>query len=72
MNIPSKMYIAVEGLIALAKSQRPCSGDRICKKAHISTPKYLEGIFNDLRKSGIISTRKGHGYDFVRPHSCPR
>ena len=67
MYIPSKMYIAVEGLIALAKSQRPCSRVRICKKAGISTPKYLEDIFNNLRKSNIISTRRGRGYDFIRP-----
>ena len=65
-QVPAKTQYAIRALVHLAKNG-PDSAARIAEAQHIS-PKYLEGILNQLKMSGIIISDRGRagGYRLAR------
>jgi len=73
MRISSKVDYAVRACIELAtrspdRASRPTTGDVIGEAQGIPT-KYLENILSELRRAGILGSRRGSegGYWFARP-----
>ncbi len=65
-QVPAKTQYAIRALVHLARNG-PDSAARIAEAQHIS-PKYLEGILNQLKMSGIIIADRGRagGYRLAR------
>lgn len=65
-QVPAKTQYAIRALVHLAKNG-PDSAARIAEAQRIS-PKYLEGILNQLKLSGIIISDRGRagGYRLAR------
>lgn len=73
MRISSKVDYAVRACVELAarspsRSEGPTTGDAIGEAQGIPT-KYLENILSELRRSGILGSRRGSdgGYWLARP-----
>ena len=73
MRISSKVDYAVRACVELAarspdRSSRPTTGDAVGAAQQIPT-KYLENILSELRRSGILGSRRGSegGYWLARP-----
>lgn len=73
MRISSKADYAVRACIELAvrspdRTHRPTTGDALGAVQAIP-PKYLENILSELRRSGIVASRRGSdgGYWLARP-----
>ena len=70
MRITAKVDYAVRAAIELAEADRknPIKGDRLAQAQDIPM-KFLENILSELRRSGIIGSRRGAegGYWLARP-----
>ncbi|MEY2431671.1 MAG: hypothetical protein QOC92_1396 [Acidimicrobiaceae bacterium] len=70
MRISAKADYAVRAAIELAGADRtsPLKGDRIASAQGIPT-KFLENILSELRRSGLVGSRRGAdgGYWLARP-----
>ncbi|MEY2447912.1 MAG: hypothetical protein QOH79_1388 [Acidimicrobiaceae bacterium] len=70
MRISAKVDYAVRAAIELAGTERssPLKGDRIAAAQDIPM-KFLENILSELRRSGIVGSRRGAegGYWLARP-----
>jgi Rrf2 family protein len=66
-QVPVKTQYAIRALVHLARKGSD-SAARIAEAQHIS-PKYLEGILNQLKLSGIVISDRGRsgGYRLARP-----
>src|SRR5258708_4245959 len=72
MRITAKVDYAVRAAIELAGAERgtPVKGDRIAAAQDIPM-KFLENILSELRRSGLVASRRGTdgGYWLARPAS---
>lgn len=72
MRITAKVDYAVRAAIELAGAERgtPVKGDRIAAAQGIPM-KFLENILSELRRSGLVASRRGTdgGYWLARPAS---
>lgn len=70
MQISTKIEYAVRGLVVLSVENdgKPTPLKEVCRVQNLPM-KYMEHIFNSLRKAGLISSLRGAygGYSLVRP-----
>ncbi|HLI15972.1 MAG TPA: Rrf2 family transcriptional regulator [Acidimicrobiales bacterium] len=68
MYVSAKAEYALRALVALAAAGRPMTADELARSQDLPAS-YLEAILVDLRRRGIIISRRGPspGYRFVRP-----
>ena len=70
MHIPAKIDYAMRALLELASGSQPATAESIAAGQHLPT-KFLSAILGDLRKAGLITSRRGieGGYRLARPAS---
>lgn len=70
MYISARADYALRALVALAAEGRPMTAEELAKSQDLPVS-YLEAILLELRRSGIVLSRRGPdaGYRFVRPAS---
>jgi Rrf2 family protein len=68
MHIPAKVDYAVRALLELAASDSPLKAETLAEAQELPT-KFLASILNDLRRAGLVSSRRGlaGGYRLARP-----
>ena len=68
MYVSAKSDYALRALITLAAEGRPMTADELAKSQDLPV-NYLEAILLDLRRGGLVASRRGPsaGYRFVRP-----
>ncbi|HEX6392635.1 MAG TPA: Rrf2 family transcriptional regulator [Acidimicrobiales bacterium] len=68
MHIPAKVDYAMRALLELAIRDQPTSAESLAEAQELPT-KFLSAILNDLRRAGLISSRRGldGGYRLARP-----
>lgn len=70
MHIPAKVDYALRALLELAQQGGPVTGEALAEAQNLPT-KFLASILNDLRRAGLVTSRRGldGGYRFARPPS---
>jgi Rrf2 family protein len=68
--ISARSDYALRALVTLAAEPRPMTAEELARRQGLPL-NYLEAILLDLRRAGIVSSRRGPaaGYRFVRPPS---
>lgn len=68
MEIPAKVDYAMRALLELAQREEAMTADDIAGAQEIPS-KFLAAILNDLRRSGLVRSRRGidGGYRLARP-----
>jgi Rrf2 family protein len=68
MYVSARSDYALRALLTLAAAGRPMTADELATSQDLPV-NYLEAILLDLRRAGIVSSRRGPGagYRFVRP-----
>jgi Rrf2 family protein len=68
MYVSARSDYALRALITLAAAGRPMTAEQLAANQALPIS-YLEAILLDLRRSGIVASRRGPdaGYRFVRP-----
>jgi len=68
MYVSARCDYALRALIALAAEDRPMTAEQLAQSQDLPV-NYLEAILLDLRRAGIVASRRGPGagYRFVRP-----
>jgi Rrf2 family protein len=66
--VSARSDYALRALLTLASAGRPMTADELATSQDLPV-NYLEAILLDLRRAGIVSSRRGPGagYRFVRP-----
>jgi Rrf2 family protein len=67
MHIPAKVDYAMRALLEIAKSDEAMTSDDLAAAQKIPV-KFLSAILNDLRKAGLVKSRRGSdgGYRLAR------
>ena len=70
MYISARADYALRALVALAAAGRPMTAEELAAAEDLPV-NFLENILSDLRRTGLIASRRGPaaGYRFVRPPS---
>lgn len=68
MHVSARCDYALRALIALVAGGRPMTAEQLASSQDLPVS-YLEAILLDLRKAGIVASRRGPdaGYRFLRP-----
>ena len=68
MHIPAKVDYAMRALLELSQHGEPATAEALAQAQHLP-PKFLTSILNDLRRAGLVSSRRGidGGYRLSRP-----
>jgi Rrf2 family protein len=68
MHIPAKVDYAMRALLELAQHSEPATAETLAQAQSLPT-KFLASILNDLRRAGIVASRRGldGGYRLSRP-----
>lgn len=68
MHIPAKVDYAMRALLELAQRTQPATAEDLATAQKLPS-KFLAAILNDLRRAGIITSRRGleGGYRLSRP-----
>ena len=68
MYISARADYALRALVALAAAERPMTAEELARVEELPV-NYLENILLDLRRAGLVASRRGPdaGYRFVRP-----
>jgi Rrf2 family protein len=68
MYVSARSDYALRALVTLAAEGRPLTAEELAKKQDLPAS-YLEGILVELRRTGIVASRRGRdaGYRFARP-----
>ena len=68
MYISARADYALRALVTLAAEGRPMTADELARAEELPV-NYLENILLDLRRAGVVASRRGPdaGYRFVRP-----
>jgi Rrf2 family protein len=68
MHISAKVDYAMRALLELAQRDEPVTADALAQAQQIPT-KFLGAILNDLRRAGLVRSRRGleGGYRLARP-----
>jgi Rrf2 family protein len=68
MHIPAKVDYAMRALLELAQRDEPATAESLAE-AQILPTKFLSAILSDLRRAGLIASRRGTdgGYLLARP-----
>ena len=68
MYISARADYALRALVTLAVEGRPMTADELARAEDLPV-NYLENILLDLRRAGVVASRRGPdaGYRFVRP-----
>lgn len=68
MRLSARSYYGLRGMAHLAKEERPCSVRKISQEENIPE-KYLEKIFQKLKKANLLKSLKGNlgGYFLAFP-----
>jgi Rrf2 family protein len=68
MYVSARADYALRALVALAVEGRPMTAEQLAKSQDLPV-NYLEAILLDLRRAGLVISRRGPdaGYRFVRP-----
>lgn len=66
--VSARTDYALRALVTLAAAGRPMTADELARSQELPVS-YLEAILLDLRRTGIVASRRGPnaGYRFVRP-----
>jgi Rrf2 family protein len=66
--ISARSDYALRALVSLAAQQRPMTAEELAKSQDLPVS-YLEAILLDLKRGGIVASRRGPeaGYRFLRP-----
>lgn len=67
MHISARSDYALRALLTLAAEGRPLTAEELARRQELPV-RFLEAILIDLRKAGILASRRGRdaGYRFVR------
>jgi Rrf2 family protein len=70
VHVSARSDYALRALIALAACGQPMTAEQLARSQDLPV-NYLEAILLDLRRAGIVASRRGPGagYRFVRPPS---
>jgi Rrf2 family protein len=70
MHIPAKVDYAMRALLELVERGEPATADSLAQAQHLPT-KFLTSILNDLRRGGVVISRRGveGGYRLSREPS---
>jgi Rrf2 family protein len=70
MHIPAKVDYAMRALLELSQHGEPATAETLAQAQNLP-PKFLTAILNDLRRAGLVSSRRGidGGYRLSRPPS---
>lgn len=68
VHIPAKVDYAMRALLELATRDTPTSAESLAEAQDLPT-KFLSAILSELRRAGLISSRRGldGGYQLARP-----
>jgi Rrf2 family protein len=68
VHIPAKVDYGMRALLALAERSEPATAEELAEDQGLP-PKFLGAILNDLRRSGLVASRRGSegGYRLARP-----
>lgn len=68
MHVSARSDYALRALIALAAGGQPMTAEQLARSQDLPV-NYLEAILLDLRRAGIVASRRGPGagYRFVKP-----
>jgi Rrf2 family protein len=68
MHIPAKVDYAMRALLELSQHGEPATAETLAQAQNLP-PKFLTSILNDLRRAGLVSSRRGidGGYRLSRP-----
>lgn len=70
VHIPAKVDYGMRALLTLVEKGEPATAEELAEAQGLP-PKFLGAILNDLRRSGIVASRRGSegGYRLARPAS---
>jgi len=68
VHIPAKVDYGMRAVLALAEKGDPATAEELAEDQGLH-PKFLGSILNDLRRSGLVASRRGSegGYRLARP-----
>lgn len=68
VHIPAKVDYGMRAVLALAEKGDPATAEELAEDQGLP-PKFLGAILNDLRRSGLVASRRGSegGYRLARP-----
>jgi Rrf2 family protein len=67
MQISAKADYALRALLELAQRGEPATAESLAQAQHLPK-KFAALILNDLRRAGLLTSRRGHGgYQLARP-----
>lgn len=68
MHISARVDYAVRALLELAQQGEPVTGEALAEAQQLP-PKFLASILNDLRRAGLVISRRGldGGYRLAKP-----
>ena len=68
VHIPAKVDYGMRALLALAETGDPSTAEDLAEAQGLP-PKFLGAILNDLRRAGLVASRRGSegGYRLARP-----
>lgn len=68
MHIPAKVDYAMRALLELARQDRPVTAESLAEAQGIPA-KFLSAILTDLRRAGLVTSRRGleGGFSLARP-----
>jgi Rrf2 family protein len=68
VHIPAKVDYGMRALLTLVEKGEPATAEELAEAQRLP-PKFLGSILNDLRRSGIVASRRGSegGYRLARP-----
>jgi Rrf2 family protein len=68
MHIPAKVDYAMRALLELSQQHEPATTETLAEAQDLP-PKFLTSILNDLRRAGLVNSRRGidGGYRLSRP-----
>jgi Rrf2 family protein len=68
VHIPAKVDYAMRALLELAQYGEPATAETLAQAQNLP-PKFLTSILNDLRRAGLVNSRRGldGGYRLSRP-----
>jgi Rrf2 family protein len=68
MHIPAKVDYAMRALLELSQHGEPATAETLAHAQNLP-PKFLTSILNDLRRAGLVTSRRGleGGYRLSRP-----
>jgi Rrf2 family protein len=66
MHVSARSDYALRALLTIAAEGRPLTAEELARRQELPV-RFLEAILIDLRKAGILASRRGHdaGYRFV-------